>query len=318
MPAVSVYPAGGSSYMPGGGTGTHERAKRDVVRGWSQSSTRRLTKWLYSVQADQLTGYGYAVTLTMRDTPPNRDVLDRAFRALMARYDRLGVVRLQWVMELQRRGTPHYHLAIYTPEPLPRGGWELVEHWLAVAEPFGAGWGAQKVEPLERVNGWLRYMSKHASRSAAHYQRQGMPPGWDKTGRLWGKRGDWPTVDEPMTFELSKPAWWRYRRMLRAWRLADARATYDPKVRAQRVRSARRMLASGDRKLCEVRGTSEWVPQHVQLALLGLLADQGHTIRQTFALSPEEAAELKQARWVARERRRMPADGSAPGLSYVP
>ena len=78
------------------------------------------------------------------------------------------------------------------------------------------------------------------------------------------------------------------------------------------------MLACSDRKLSEVRGTSEWVPQHVQLALLGLLADEGRAVRQVFAQTPEEAAQMRQAQWVVRERRRMPADGSGAGLSYLP
>lgn len=307
MPTASVYPAGGTAYMPPHRVSTHQRAKRDAVKGWSPGATRRLTKWLYSVEAEKLSGHGYALTLTMRDTPPDRAALDRTFRALMARYDRLGVVRLQWVMELQRRGTPHFHMAVYTPEKLPLLGWELVDHWLAVAEPYGAAWGSQKVEPLKQENGWLRYMSKHASRSVGHYQRQGMPPGWTVTGRLWGKRGDWPTVDEPMRFDMSREAWFRYRRMLQAYRLDDARRERDPKRRADRIRSARRMFSHPDRSVSEVRGVSEWVPQHVQVAFLGLLADEGHEISQ---IVPEE--QPTDSLLVRRLER-----ASGQGLSYV-
>lgn len=315
MPTVSVYPAGGTTHMSAN-TGSHPRAKRDVIAGWSPSTTRRLTKWLYSVESDKLTGQGYALTLTMRDTPPDRAALDRSFRALLKRFDRKGVVRLQWVMEMQRRGTPHFHMALYTPEPLPQGGQELISDWLELAEPWGVERAAQRVEPLQKATGWLKYLSKHASRSVAHYQRQGMPPGWEKTGRLWGVRGDWPTA-EPMQFDLSKPAWWRYRRMMQAWRLADARKERDPKRRAERIRTARRMFQAknGDRKLSEVRGTSEWVPEHVQVAFLGLLADQGHTIRQIEPLTAEDRAELRRGQWVARERWRAVPE---PGLSYVP
>lgn len=279
--------------MPPRHVSQHERAKRDVITGWSPGTVRRQTKWLYSVEAGQLSGHGYALTLTMRDTPPDRDALDRAFRALMTRYSRVaGFVRLHWVMELQRRGTPHYHMAVYTSEPLPRRGWELVEHWLAVAEPWGASWGAQKVEPLQDSNAWLRYLSKHASRSVAHYQRQGMPPGWDKTGRLWGHRGDWPIVAEPMRFTLSREGWFRYRRLVRSWRLADARTARDPKTRARRISSARRMLAAPSRERAEVRGTSEWIPEHVQIALLGLLADQGHEVHQVHEVDESTASPL--------------------------
>jgi len=224
----------------------------------------------------------------MRDTPPDRTTLDRAFRSLMKRYDRMGVIRLQWVMEMQRRGTPHFHLAIYTPQELPKRGWELIEHWLELAEPWGASWASQKVKPMTDVNGWFGYVSKHASRSVGHYQRQGMPPGWEKTGRLWGVRGEWPLASEPMRFDLSREAWFRYRRMLRAYRLDSARRERDPKMRATRIASARRMLSAPDRKASEVRGASEWVPQHVQVAWLGLLADQGHEIAQILPEALEE------------------------------
>jgi hypothetical protein len=301
MPTVSVYPAGGTTHMPAN-TGSHTRAKRGQIKGWSPSTTRRLTKWLYSVEADRLTGQGYALTLTMRDTPPDRASLDRAFRALVTRYERRGVVRLQWVMEMQRRGTPHFHMALYTPEPLPLGGQELVSDWLELAEPWGVLRAAQRVEPLQKATGWLQYLSKHASRSVAHYQRQGMPPGWEKTGRLWGVRGDWPTADEPMRFDLSRDAWFRYRRLVRAYRLADARKERDPKRRADRIVSARRMLAHHDRKVSEVRGTSEWVPQHVQVAWLGLLSDQGHGIHQQIPETAEDCESVRRGAWIARER----------------
>lgn len=293
--------------MPARHVSTHERAKRDVIRGWSPSTTRRLTKWLYSVEADKLTGYGYAVTLTMRDTPPDRAALDRSFRALMCRYDRLGVIRLQWVMEMQRRGTPHFHLAVYTPEKLPHGGWDLIRHWLEVAEPWGVSSMSQTIRPITEVNGWFGYVSKHASRSVAHYQRQGMPPGWEKTGRLWGVRGDWPTVDEPMRFGLSREAWFRYRRLVRSYRIADARQERDRKRRGQRIGQARRMLAAPTRERAETRGTSEWVPQHVQIAWLGLLADQGYEISQ---IVPEE--QPTDSLLVRRLER-----ASGQGLSYV-
>jgi len=88
-----------------------------------------------------------------------------------------------------------------------------------------------------------------------------------------------------MRFDMSREAWFRYRRMLQAYRLHDARRERDPKRRAERIMSARRMFSNPDRKVSEVRGVSEWVPQHVQVGFLGLLADQGHEISQ---ILPEE------------------------------
>lgn len=279
MPTASVYPAGGTTYMPGGGTSTHKRALRAEIQGWAPSSVRRQRNFLYSVQVDQLTGHGYALTLTMRDTPDGPEALAAVIRALMKRFQRAGVIRLHWVIEWQRRGTPHLHMAVYTPQALPHSGRELVQHWLDVAGPWGASWGAQDVKPIESAGGWLQYLAKHAARSVKHYQRHGMPDGWTKTGRLWGHRGDWATT-EPMRFDIDRAGWFRLRRMIRAWRIADARAEHGTAARARRVRQARRMLSCADPKLSAVRGTSEWVPEDVYLGFLGLLADQGHQVRQ--------------------------------------
>lgn len=280
MPTTAVYPGGGTTYMPGGGSGTHTRGLRTEIQGWSASSTRRLRRFLWSVQPDELTGHGYAVTLTMLSTPPDAEALSLVVTALMKRYARLGLVRLQWVIEWQGRGTPHLHLAVYMAEELPGGGAPLVDAWLAVAEPYGAGRHAQDVRALEGGAGWFRYLDKHAGRSLKHYQRQGMPPGWTKTGRLWGYRGDWPTVDGPMRFEVDREGWFRLRRMVRAYRVAEARQIKDPRHRVEAVRKARQMLVRPEQKLSTVRGTSAWVPEHVQIRFLALLADQGHGVQQ--------------------------------------
>ena len=249
--------------MPGGGhSSKHERGKRTEIHGWSPSSVRRLRNFLYSVQVEGLSGHGYAITLTMRDMPPNSDALGTVLKSLMKRYDRMGLLRLHWVIEWQHPPGPG------------------VSHWLELTEPWGSLPGSQDFKPIESAAGWLQYLAKHGARSVKHYQRQGMPPGWEKTGRLWGHRGDWPRVEEPMRFDIDRAGWFRLRRMVRAWRLADARQERDARTRARRVASARRMLSHHDPKTSQVRGTSEWVPEDVYLGFLGLLADQGHAVQQ--------------------------------------
>lgn len=84
-----------------------------------------------------------------------------------------------------------------------------------------------------------------------------------------------------MRFHVQDDAYFRYRRMVRAWRYADARAESDPLTRKRRMISARRMLRSNDRKVATVRGVSEWVGQDQNLAFFALLAAQGFEIRQT-------------------------------------
>jgi len=156
------------------------------------------------------------------------------------------------------------------------GAW-TVRVWLELAAEYGPGEVGQAVVPITGPLGWLSYLSKHASRGVAHYQRRGTPPGWTGTGRLWGKGGSWP-VAEPVVAEISDVTMRRLRRLVRSYVIADARKaalrTRPGSVEARRawarVSWARRMLRCNDRGLSAVRGMSEWVPGHVllQFALL--------------------------------------------------
>lgn len=90
-----------------------------------------------------------------------------------------------------------------------------------------------------------------------------------------------------MTFDVSRQGFWRYRRLVRSWRVADARAALaaagTPKeisAARRRLVAARSMLRCSSRKLSEVRGVSEWVGESAVAQLLGLLAGEGHTLAQ--------------------------------------
>lgn len=281
MPATKDYQSGSTIYIPGGGSGMHQRAKRNVVNGWSQAAVRRHTQWLWSVNTDRLEGFGYAVTLTMKECPEDSARFHSLRTSYLKRIQRMGATRVHWVIEWQRRGVPHMHLAVYFDHELSAlEEFELKRHWLDVAEPYGVTLSAQYVLPITGPAGWLQYLSKHAARGAKHYQRNGKPAGWEKTGRLWGHTGDWPT-EEPLTFDIPDQAYYRYRRLARSWRIANARAEKDPKTRAARIRSARRMLTCHDPKLSAVRGVSEWMSQPVTLAFMALLDRDGHRVIQT-------------------------------------
>jgi hypothetical protein len=99
----------------------------------------------------------------------------------------------------------------------------VVAAWREVAGEYGVALDAQFVTPITGPEGWLQYLSKHAARGVRHYQRQGKPPGWQTTGRLWGQSGDWPTV-EPVHGELSVAQGWRVRRLVRRYAIAAARS----------------------------------------------------------------------------------------------
>lgn len=145
---------------------------------------------------------------------------------------------------------------------------------MRLAREFGAGRVGQTSVAITGPEGWLKYLSKHASRGVAHYQRQGTPNGWTGTGRLWGKGGSWPVV-EPLALVVDDPTMRRLRRLVRGYVLAEARSAAlaarpgsDEAARAwSRVSWARRMLRCNDRSLSSVRGLGAWVPQSVLVPL---------------------------------------------------
>ena len=259
----------------------HLRAKRGTVEGWSESATRRMVQFLRSVDENTLSTAsdgtplrGYAITLTVRDCPPTADDWKRLRNAYFKRLTRLGVYRVHWVTEWQRRGVPHLHGAVWLPAGVPRG--ELLLNWVAVADEYGAKLRGQYSLEINDTIGWFKYLSKHSARGVQHYQRhpENIPPAWKKkTGRVWGKTGDWQT-HEPVAFSISDDAFYRLRRILRGWRLADARQTGN----GFRIRSARNMLKSHTRELSNVRGASEWLEMGPSLAILDYLKGEGHEI----------------------------------------
>ena len=271
------------SYVNGATMGRGNNAPtggpRGKVDGWSRASVRRHLQWLYSVEVDQLDGDGYGVTLTLRDTPGTHIEWVALVARLHRAFREAGLSRWHWVVEWQRRGTPHLHLAVYAPpgwvSPISDtvGAW-TVWVWLRLAVDYKAGMVGQEVVPITGAEGWLKYLSKHASRGVAHYQRQGKPAGWESTGRLWGKGGAWPTV-EPVHGVVDDPTFRRMRRMVRAYVVADARSTLlaaRPGTTAhaaarRRLTWARHMLRCNDPGLSAVRGFSGWVPESVWLSI---------------------------------------------------
>jgi len=276
MPIVTVYQHGQSS-----GTAPmrndHDRAKRDIVMGWSDKTARSNTRFLQSVVLESLTGTGYAFTLTLRDCPDSHAEWHKLVKAYIMRLNRMGMVRLHWVTEWQKRGVPHLHGVVYFPPEAGVSGQHIIDHWCTVAFQYTAAFWAQNVKPISNSLGWLQYLAKHAARGAKHYQRssESIPPGWIKTGRMWGKWGDWD-IAEPMKFHINRQANFYYRRLVRSYRIAAARSEGNPKS----IRFARRMLKCNFRPLSEVRGTSGWVPEPVTLQLIHHLADQGFEVEQ--------------------------------------
>ena len=275
MPVGKLYRNGLT--MGAGGNAAPVGGKRGRVEGWSTAAVRRHTRWLYGVDTEALTGHGWSLTLTLRDCPPDAPAWTRLRSEWLDQIRASGLIlRTHWVVEWTRRKVPHQHAAVYLRDDVPRAEVYrlLVGTWLRLAAKYGAGPQGQHLAPIDGALGWLEYMSKHSARGVAHYQRQGKPPGWDTTGRLWGHTGEWPMV-EPAEVDLTREEFYRFRRLVRSWRLADARDQLrgardwgERRTALRRIRSARGMLRCNDADLSRVRGVSEWIPEGLGMALL--------------------------------------------------
>lgn len=274
----------------------HVRSPRGECVGWSDAATRRNTAFLRSIEDTKLTGFGLAVTFTLRDCPPTADAWHRLRRSMEHRLRRLGMLRMHWVTEWQRRGVPHLHGAIWFPGELHdyiahhRVGQILVDHWCEVAKDYGAEPWSQTAHLVTGAVGWFQYVSKHASRGVKHYQRspENVPPAWQrKTGRVWGKVGDWP-VRDAIAIKLEghegDRGFYAYRRLVRSWRVAEARASGS----VARLKQARGMLRCGRQRQSAVRGASEWLPYSVTLQLLLSVASRGFNVSD-YVRQPEPA-----------------------------
>lgn len=300
---ISAYVNGATVGSPPPPRDHSQDAKRGEVNGWTAGSVRRHTKWLYSISTADLTGEAVAFTFTVRSLPPGPEDWKRVRERFWKRVRDAGMLRRgHWLTEWQRRMCPHLHGIVYLPDDWePPEPWAkfgrlraaelmLLRFWLESADEFEPAMHSQSVALVDGVVGWLRYLSKHAARGVRHYQRWGSPETWTKTGRLWGYLGEWPVV-EPQRFDMEPDAYFRFRRLARGRRIADARAALVASARysgpeGQKRRSvalarlihARGMLRCSDRRLSPVRGLSDWMPEDVTLTLLGLLVSEGYEI----------------------------------------
>ena len=67
-----------------------------------------------------------------------------------------------------------------------------------------------------------------------------------------------------MVFAASGVVFWRFRRLIRYWRISEARTSGN----ARRIVYARKSLKCNDAKLSAVRGTNDWIPHTQSMALM--------------------------------------------------
>lgn len=279
MPKITIMPDGCKAAK---GAGMNRNPiKRQKATGWSTGSARRNSDFLMSIDALALRdGEALSVSLTLgRDLTINPKTFTKMRNAFLERLRRMGLIRLHWLTEFQRDGTPHLHMMAYfasSPDALALCQ-RVCNHWLSVAAATGAQRSGQHVVPVTHLKGWKIYLAKHGARGVKHYQRK-MPAGWEEPGRMWGYLGEWPT--RKIELETDADTFFRFRRFVRAWRVSQARRAVrrDPDSR-----SARRQLVAARRSLVEgepgssgwtsVLGVSQWLPEALAVDFLRPVAD---------------------------------------------
>ena len=296
MPVLKLYQNGLTGGVPPRLV-NHAPVPRGDCAGWSAKSSRSNTRFLYSVRSDELSVgsdgsllLGFALSFTLRDCPPGHEDWKSLRLAFFERLRRRGLYRLHWLTEWQRRAVPHLHAAAwfdvaqveawmlkhYAGLPVEAFPAIVKADWLQLSAPYRSSVSAQDIKSISDDLGWLQYLSKHAARGAAHYQRAigSHPIGWQKTGRMWGYLGRFPT-SEPLGLSLDNQGWYQFRRIVRRWRIANARASKNP---GRRIRSSRRMLKCSELHLSRVRGVSEWITLDLGMSILHFLSMSGYSL----------------------------------------
>lgn len=264
--------------------------ERTETKGWTRNVARRNEQRLQQIDFAHVDGVPAFVTLTM-PSKQMADVSAAMFHAWLKRWlqfmKRHGMLHYYWILEFQATGNPHLHVLVWldhTSEPLEQ--YKALRSWVNMLNKSGVGarqqaqiWESIDVGGELTVDGEtvpahpervLMYLAKHAARGVAHYQRQlsNMPADWQhRSGRVWGHDRGLPLRDAE-SVEVDYPTFWRYRRLVRSWRLAEARAVEDPRRRAVAISAARGMLRWSDPSEAPYRGISAWIPADVSRRLL--------------------------------------------------
>jgi len=280
---------------------------RGEVAGWSIKSARRCDAFLRSIHFEKLDEEaltGYACTFTVRNLPDTHTDWARLITILRKRLKRKGMVYGHCVTEWQMRGrfsdqaVPHLHLVVFFPNdrlPTYEGCYPqdaLRAIWLDVAAGYSTRLEGQDAKPISDLVGWFKYLAKHAARGAHHYQRSvgTIPAGWQKTGRMWAKWGDWPVSIDKLI--ISDALFYALRRFSTRYQLASARkdlkrsherlrdaANYDQKQQALSfIKQSRKRLRYLKQRLqapndfARIVPVSDWVPSAVITHWLGHVA----------------------------------------------
>ena len=271
--------------------------ERTATKGWTVNVARRNEQRLQQVDFNAIEGVPAFVTLTMPSGQMS-EVSAAEFHGWLKRWlqfmKRHGLRHYYWILEFQASGNPHLHVLAWLDRD-----WDALEQfkalrsWVGILNKSGVGarlqgqiWERIDVGGEITVDGEtvpahpervLMYLAKHAARGVAHYQRQiaNMPEDWQyRSGRVWGHDRGLP-LRAQQDFETDYSTFWTFRRLVRRWRLAEARSIKDYDRRRAAIVQARRSLRCGRRDVSPYRGVSAWLPADVASQLLDAAAKGG-------------------------------------------
>lgn len=264
--------------------------ERTATKGWTVNVARRNEQRLQQIDFDAVEGFPAFVTLTMPSGQMS-DVSAAMFHGWLKRWlqfmKRHGLVHYYWILEFQASGNPHLHVLVWLDhEPDALETFKALKSWVGILNKSGVGarlqgqiWESIDVGGTITVDGErvpahpervLMYLAKHAARGVAHYQRQiaNMPEDWQyRSGRVWGHDRGLPLCSQ-QEVECDYLTFHRFRRLVRRWRLAEARAIKDRDRRRQAIVQARGSLKCGRPDISPYRGVSAWIPSDVASQLL--------------------------------------------------
>ena len=245
---------------------------------------------MQQIDFDGIDGVPAFVTLTMPSGQMG-DVSASMFHGWLKRWlqymKRHGMGHYYWILEFQASGNPHLHVLVWLDhEPEPLETYKALRSWVGILDKSGVGariqgqiWenidvGGEIVVDGEKVPAHpervLMYLAKHAARGVAHYQRQieNMPDDWQyRSGRVWGHDRGLP-LRAQQDVECDYATFHRFRRLVRRWRLAEARNIKDHDRRRAAIVQARGCLKCGRPDVSPYRGVSAWIPSDVTSQLL--------------------------------------------------
>jgi len=194
---------------------------RGAVTEFSQKSRRRLAKNCAAIPWGSFPFLFVTVTYPAEFETDGCHVKSDLHNLRRAWGHRFGLPLAVWKMEFQRRGAPHFHLAIAAPDGVPI---EVVRRWISATWYRIVNSGDERhlragtqVEPM--IHPPVAYFSSHGihGRDKKGYQNE-IPEGYENAGRFWGF---WNLAPEWVEHELDRDEFVQARRMMRAWARAN-------------------------------------------------------------------------------------------------